>query len=29
MAESTWIYFALAVIVMATGLMIRHLRRGD
>ncbi len=29
MAISTWVYFALAVILISAGLMIWHVRRGD
>lgn len=29
MAESTWDYFVLAVVLLSAGLMIWHLRRGD
>jgi hypothetical protein len=29
MAENTWIYFVLAVVLISAGLMVWHLRRGD
>ena len=29
MANNTWVYFAFAVVLISTALMIWHLRRGD
>lgn len=29
MAEGTWLYFGIAVVVIATGLLAWHLKRGD
>lgn len=29
MAEGTWVYFVIAVVVIAAGLMGWHLKRGD